>query len=89
MQGGRPWQARLREWQGLTISLAKQQVPAVYSWLGAQVDTFVQRQNLTEVAHLSLVPGHQFSVDGMPMSNILIELTSSLQQQALYMLRQQ
>ena len=49
MQEDRAWQVRLREWQGLTISLARQQVPAVYSWLGTQVDTFVQKQNLTEV----------------------------------------
>ena len=50
MQGGRIWQTRLREWQGVTVGLAKQQVPAVYSWLGAQMDSFVQRQNLTEVS---------------------------------------
>jgi len=31
------------------VSLAEQQVPAVYSWLGTQVDSFVQKQNLTEV----------------------------------------
>ena len=49
MQEDRAWQVRLRELQGLTISLARQQVPAVYSWLGSQVDTFVQKQNLTEV----------------------------------------
>lgn len=31
------------------MSLAEQQVPAVSSWLGTQVDSFVQKQNLTEV----------------------------------------
>ena len=50
------WQVRLREWQGLTVGLAKQQVPAVYSWLGAQMDSFVQRQNLTEVCLLLSSP---------------------------------
>ena len=49
MQEDRAWQVRLREWQGLTFSFARQQVPAVYSWLGSQVDMFVQKQNLTEV----------------------------------------
>lgn len=48
-QGGAPWQARLREWQGTAVSLAKQQVPAVYAWLGSQFDAVVARQNLTGV----------------------------------------
>ena len=56
VQGGRAWQRRLREWQGLTVSLAKQQVPAVYTWLGAQTDSFVERQNLTEVRDIAILP---------------------------------
>ena len=56
MQSGGVWQTRIKEWQGMTVQLANEHLPVVYSWLSSQVDSFVVQQNLTEVRAAASVP---------------------------------
>ena len=55
MQSGGVWQTRIKEWQGMTVQLANEHLPVVYSWLSSQVDSFVVQQNLTEVRAAAFV----------------------------------